>query len=91
VESKDRLESQDDAKPPPVISSQTQSSVPPANGIIPQIHVQLNLPTLERPKTLKFLAASVAFQNTTVPAVKRLPYTPDPGKSQPRCWLHYIY
>nr|CAB3263076.1 uncharacterized protein LOC100187461 [Phallusia mammillata] len=32
----------------------------------------------ERPKTLKFLAASVAFQNTTVPALKRLPYTPDP-------------
>ena len=34
----------------------------------------------ERPKTLKFLAASAAFQSSTVPALKRLPYTPDPGK-----------
>ncbi|XP_076799993.1 uncharacterized protein LOC143445058 isoform X2 [Clavelina lepadiformis] len=32
----------------------------------------------ERPKTLKFLAASAAFQSSTVPALKRLPYTPDP-------------
>uniref|UniRef100_H2Z9P4 protein-tyrosine-phosphatase n=1 Tax=Ciona savignyi TaxID=51511 RepID=H2Z9P4_CIOSA len=31
-----------------------------------------------RPDTLKFLAASVAFQNSTVKAFKRLPYTPDP-------------
>ena len=35
---------------------------------------------IERPKTLKFLAASVAFQYSTVAAVERLPYTPDPGE-----------
>ena len=35
---------------------------------------------IERPKTLKFLAASVAYQYSTIAAVKRLPYTPDPGK-----------
>nr|XP_002127798.1 uncharacterized protein LOC100187461 isoform X1 [Ciona intestinalis] len=32
----------------------------------------------DRPSSLKFLAASVAFQNSTVPACTRLPYTPDP-------------
>ena len=35
--------------------------------------------SLQRPNTLRFLAASVAFQSSTVPALKRLPYTPDPG------------
>jgi len=34
---------------------------------------------LQRPNTLRFLAASAAFQASTVPALKRLPYTPDPG------------
>ena len=34
---------------------------------------------IERPSTLKFLAAREIFQDSTVRAVKRLPYTPDPG------------
>ena len=35
--------------------------------------------SIERPNTLKFLAAREIFQENTVRAIKRLPYTPDPG------------
>ena len=34
---------------------------------------------VERPNTLQFLAASADYQKSTVPALKRAPYTPDPG------------
>lgn len=42
---------------------------------------------VERPNSLKFLAASAAYQESTLPALERLPCTPDPGTLFENCLL----
>ena len=61
-----------------VVEDET-SNINTENSQIEEKAEQNNEEELQRPNTLRFLAASAAFQASTVPALKRLPYTPDPG------------